>query len=402
MPSRLHMGGHDNAGGTGSIGHCTAFVQVTVRAHFISARIYGVTGYRSGHPLAIPRIGTVEALCAALGWTGSTHPVIESPVATREVLERFHRRDYLDALERADETGRATPEDQRDFGIGTLENPLFPGLWLRAATSVGGSILAAELAHEGAVAYHPAGGTHHGLAKRASGFCFFNDPVFAILRLLDLGRRRVVYVDLDAHHGDGVELAFADEPRVMTISMHEAKRWPFTGLVDDRAQGRARNLPVPRGLNDSEFRRIMDEAILPLARSPEPDAVVVTMGADALKGDPLSGLALSNGALWDAVERLAGLSEATVVLGGGGYNPWTLGRAWAGMWARLTGQPIPAVLPEKARLILGSLDCELVEDEDREPFWFTTIRDPENPGPIRPDIEAIIAAHRDWMATEEI
>jgi acetoin utilization protein AcuC len=371
-------------------------------AHFVSAAIYRETGYRGNHPLAIPRIGPVEALCTALGWTGPAHPVVESPVADRATLERFHTPAYLDALIRSEARGSADERDRQRHNLGTLENPVFPGLWQRAATSVGGSILAADLAHRDGLAYHPAGGTHHGMPDRANGFCYFNDPVFAILRLLDLGRKRVVYVDLDAHHGDGVEAAFAADPRVMTISMHEAGRWPFTGLVTDRAQGRARNLPVPRGLNDSEFDRLIEAAVLPLARGFAPDAIVITMGADALKGDPLSGLELSNGALWSAVQRLVRLAPAAVVLGGGGYNPWTLARAWAGMWAVLTRQTIPASLPEAARAVLAGLDCDLVEEEDRDPRWFTTIRDARNDGPVRAEIRTIIANHMQAEPAAEV
>src|SRR5690606_37637711 len=124
-------------------------------------------------------------------------------------------------------------------------NPLFPGLFERAATSVGGSILAARLALEGRIAYHPAGGTHHGRPDRASGFCYFNDPAFAILALLEAGLERVLYVDLDAHHGDGVQDAFAADERVHTVSIHEAGRWPGTGAASDTGDGRACNLPVP-------------------------------------------------------------------------------------------------------------------------------------------------------------
>lgn len=371
-------------------------------SHFISAAIYRETGYRGNHPLAIARIGPVESLCRVLGWTGTLHPVLESPVADRALLERFHDAGYLDAIRRSEAAGRASEEDRLRYGLGTLENPVFPGLWQRAATSVGGSVLAACLAHEGAIAYHPAGGTHHGMAARANGFCYFNDPVFAILTLLDLGRKRVVYVDLDAHHGDGVEAAFATDPRVMTISMHEAGRWPFTGTVASLCGGRVRNLPVPRGLNDSEFDRMVGAAILPLARDFGPDAVVVTMGADALRGDPLSGLEVTNGALWSAVERLVALAPAAVVLGGGGYNPWTLARAWAGMWARLTGQAIPDRLPPEATAILAALACDLVEEEDRDPAWFASIRDRRNDGAIRPEIERIIAAQRAAVPAEEV
>ncbi|MEX5729569.1 acetoin utilization protein AcuC [Rhodovulum iodosum] len=363
-----------------------------MEARFITAPIFRETGYRGDHPLAIPRVGTVERLAAALGWIGPCHPPLEAPPASRAELARFHARDYIDAIRRAEAAGRASRADRDRYHIGTLENPIFPGLYRRAATSVGGAVMAARLAHDGILAFHTGGGTHHGRRDRASGFCFFNDPVFAILALLDLGRARVLYVDFDAHHGDGVEAAFADEPRVMTLSVHEAGRWPFTGTQSERRGGNARNLPVPPGLNDTEFDRIVAGAVLPLAREFAPDAVVVTVGADALGGDPLSSLALSNTCLWAAVEALARLAPATVVLGGGGYNPWTLARAWAGLWARLTGQDIPDRLPEAARAVLDGLDCDLVDEDERDPAWLTTIADRRNDGPVREETEALIAA----------
>jgi acetoin utilization protein AcuC len=362
--------------------------------HFISSGIYRATGYRGNHPLAIARIGTVEALCEHLGWTGAHHPVLESPMASLEEITRFHAPAYVEAMRSSEASGRVTAQDRETYNIGTLENPVFQGLFRRAATSVGGSILAARLVAAGGVSFHPAGGTHHGMPARASGFCFFNDPVFAILTLLDQGLDRVVYVDLDAHHGDGVEAAFAADPRVMTISVHEAGKWPFTGALDDRGLGRARNLAVPRGLNDAEMAFLMDEAVLPLAAGFGPQAIVVTMGADALAGDPLSSLELSNTCLWNAVEALVALAPRAVVLGGGGYNPWTLGRAWAGMWARLTRQPIPETLPEAARVLLGGLECDLVEEDERAPHWYTRIADPLTAGGIRPEIRDIARAVR--------
>jgi len=372
-----------------------------MEARFITARIFGETGYRGNHPLAIPRVATVENLAAALGWLGPEARQVECAPASRREIERFHDPAYIDAIRRAESAGRASPEDRDRYRIGTLENPVFSGLYRRAATAVGGAILAARLADSGILAFHPGGGTHHGRPDRASGFCFFNDPVFAILTLLDFGRARVLYVDLDAHHGDGVEAAFAGDPRVMTISMHEAGRWPFTGGVEDRGGGQARNLPVPARLNDSEFDRILAGAVLPLARRFAPDAVVVTVGADALKGDPLSSLALSNTCLWAAVDALVALAPARVVLGGGGYNPWTLGRAWAGLWARLTGQAIPVTLPDAARAVLRGLDCDLVVEEDRPPEWYETIADPRNDGPVRPEVEGLIAAARSPGRAEE-
>jgi len=281
-------------------------------------------------------------------------------------------------------------ETRKRYGLGTMENPLFAGMFERAATSVGGSILAAELALEGRAVFHPAGGTHHGRRDRASGFCYFNDPVFSILTLLEKGLRKVLYVDLDAHHGDGVQDAFAADGRVWTVSIHETNRWPHTGAADDLGEGRACNLPVPRELNDSELEALLDGALLPLARRLAPQALVVTCGADALAGDPLSAMRLSNVALWRAVERLVATAPAAVVLGGGGYNPWTVARYWTGIWGTISGRAIPAVLPPCARNILEGLRCDLVDDEERRPEWLTTLADAPNPGPVRPEVERLL------------
>ncbi len=349
---------------------------------FVSHDIYRQAGYGANHPLAIARVGPVMDLCEALGWLGGG-AYRSSPRATDEQLAAFHTRDYVEALRRASASGQIDEKTRRRHGLGTMENPLFPGLFERAATSVGGSLLAARLSLDGRIVYHPAGGTHHGRRDRASGFCYFNDPVFAILGLLRAGVERVLYVDLDAHHGDGVQDAFATDARVFTVSIHEEGRWPYTGNAHAE---RACNLPVPRGFNDAELAALMDGVVKPLARRLEPQAIVLTCGADALAGDPLSSMALSNVALWSAVEALAGLAPAAVVLGGGGYNPWTLARYWTGLWARLSGRSIPATLPERARAILASLSCDLVEDEDVRPEWLSTLADATQPAPVRPRI----------------
>jgi acetoin utilization protein AcuC len=306
-------------------------------------------------------------------------------------------------LRHASDSGMADVETRQRYRIGTMENPLFRGVFERAATSVGGSIRAAELALEGRIVFHPAGGTHHGRPDRASGFCYFNDPVFAILRLLRSGLERIVYVDLDAHHGDGVQDAFADDVRVRTISIHESGRWPYTGAVRDTGEGRACNLPVPPRFNDAELRLLRDDVVLTLIARMAPEAVVVTCGGDALAGDPLASMALSNVALWQAVVEIAGLAPAAVVLGGGGYNPWTLTRYWTGLWGRLSGRAIPSTLPEEAGNVLRRLSCDLIDDEDVRPQWMVTLTDPPNVGPVRAEIEALRddalarAAEGDWM-----
>ena len=313
-------------------------------ALFVGSDVYREAAFGRHHPLSIIRVSGVVDLCRMLGWF-EPGQFRDSPRASIDELCRFHDRDYVDALHEADARGSVEKSVRDRYRIGTMENPLFPGLFRRASTAVGGSVLAAELAMEGRVVFHPSGGTHHGRRDRASGFCYFNDPVFAILTLLEQGLERVLYVDLDAHHGDGVQAAFEDDPRVLTVSIHEEKRWPYSGPVEDRGRGTARNLPVPKGFNDAELDFLVEKAILPLAGEFNPEALVITCGADPLDGDPLSKLSLSNSGLWQAVEKLVACCKRSVVLGGGGYNPWTVVRCWSGLWGRLSGRPMPGVLP---------------------------------------------------------
>ena len=359
------------------------------RPIFISSDIYRKPAFGSHHPLKIPRVETVMKLCHQLGWLRASD-FRESPRADIAQLAQFHHQDYIEAFKRVAERGRADKSQRDRYGLGTMENPIFPGLFERAATSVGGSVLAAQLALENRVAYHPAGGTHHGRPDRASGFCYFNDPVFAILTLLQGGLDRVFYVDLDAHFSDGVQDAFANDDRVFTLSVHEEGRWPYGGPVEDRAGGAARNLPVPKGLNDNELAFLMQEVVLPLGRDFVPQAVVITCGADGLAGDPLSGMELSNRALWRAVSQLLELSPRNVVLGGGGYNPWTVARCWTGLWGQFCGQDVTRPLPQESLATLESLECDLVDEEDIEPAWLSTLADSPNRGPVRPEVSALV------------
>jgi acetoin utilization protein AcuC len=361
------------------------------RPLYVGSEIYRRPAFGSNHPLKIMRHSAVLDLVQILGWLPAA-AFRDTQPASIEQLAEFHDRGYIEALQYAESTGRVDPRVRDRYNIGTLENPVFDGLFERAATTVGGSILAAELACRGHTVFHPSGGTHHGLPDRAHGFCYFNDPVFAIRTFLHKGMERVMYVDLDAHHGDGVEAAFRGEPRVLTVSIHEADRWPYSGAVDERGAGNARNLPVPKGINDSELEYLMEHAVLPLAGSFAPDALVLCCGADCLAGDPLSGMLLSNVALWRAVDQLLALKRPTVVLGGGGYNPWTVTRYWTGLWGRISGEEIPETLPPRAQAFLATMDCDLIDDEDVEPAWLNTMADTPYPGPIRDEVRSIADA----------
>ncbi|NNJ78644.1 MAG: acetoin utilization protein AcuC [Xanthomonadales bacterium] len=355
---------------------------------FVGSDVYRQAAFGAHHPLSIIRVSGVVDVCRMLNWF-EPGQYRDSPRASEAELCKFHDPEYVAAVRAADASGRVDRAVRDRFRIGTMENPLFPGLFRRATTAVGGSILAAELALQGQVVFHPSGGTHHGRADRASGFCYFNDPVFALLTLLEAGLERVLYVDLDAHHGDGVQDAFSEDERVLTVSVHEEKRWPYSGLIDDRGAGSARNIPVPRGFNDSELDFLVEHAVMPLGRAFGPEALVITCGADPLEGDPLSRLSLSNVALWRAVETLIAQWPRTVVLGGGGYNPWTVVRCWSGLWGRLGGQRIPQRLPSEVSAFMQGLESDLIDEDEVPSAWLTTLADPPNRGPVRPQVERL-------------
>ena len=358
---------------------------------FIGSEIYRGSTYGRKHPLAIPRVSTAIDLSRAMGWLPDD-AYIDSPRATPEQLVRFHHADYIQALMDAERDQRLDPARRERFNIGKLENPIFPEIFSRPATASGATMLAARLLADGGIVYSPAGGTHHGRPDRASGFCYLNDPAMGILGMLDQGLTRIYYVDVDAHHGDGVQDAFADDDRVFTLSVHENGRWPATGAAEDRAGGMARNLPVPAGFNDSEMAAIVDRVILLLGRAFRPEAVVLQCGADALAEDPLSRLELSNRALWHVVRAVRGLAPRLLVLGGGGYNPWSVGRCWAGVWATLNDID-PAVPPTPAAVaVLEALTWHRAQGRNPPQHWWTTIADPPRRGPVRPEVEAVIDA----------
>jgi acetoin utilization protein AcuC len=330
-------------------------------------------------------------LCAALGWLPEAQ-LLESPRATPDELARFHDPAYIAALARAETDQAVDEETRRRFGIGANGNPVYREVFRRPATAAGGTLSAARLtAAEGGIVYNPGGGTHHGLPARASGFCYVNDPALGLLAWRDAGLAPLLYVDIDAHHGDGVELAFADDPAVFTLSIHEAGRWPGTGLVEETRQGGAMNIPVPSGLNDSELRFILDEAILPVAEALRPAAIMLQGGADALAEDPLATLALSNNAHWAVVAALARAAPRFILLGGGGYNPWSVARCWAGAWATLNGWEMPERLPPAAEAVLRALTLNRAAGRNPPEHWFTTLVDTPRKGPVREEVRAVVA-----------
>ena len=363
---------------------------MTVRPIYIGSEIYRGSTYGATHPLAIPRVTTCTDLCRAMGWLGDDQ-FRAAPLAERDAVLRFHDAGYVEALWRAEAAQHVPDADRERFRIGAEGNPVYAEIYRRPMTSAGGVMLACRTVLEGGVVHCPGGGTHHGRPARASGFCYLNDPVLGMLTWLEAGLDNIVYLDIDAHHGDGVQDAFHDDPRVLTISIHEAGRWPFTGRASDRAGGMARNLPVPEGFNDTEMRWVMEQAVLPLIQARRPQAIFLQCGADALEEDPLARLGLSNNAHFAVADAVRRLAPRLVVTGGGGYNPYTVGRCWAGVWATLNDIEIPARTTPAAEAVLRGLVYNRAAGRNPPAHWFTTIRDQPREGPVRNEVRQTAA-----------
>ena len=304
-----------------------------------------------GHPLAPVRVELTMALARGLGvFDGPGVSMVVPEPASDALLELVHAPGYIAAVRRAGQTVRAEPA----VGLGTADNPVFAGMHEASALVTGASVAAAR-AVWGGVAGHAAnlaGGLHHAMRNAASGFCVYNDPAIAIKWLLTQGAERVAYVDLDVHHADGVQVAFYDDPRVLTISLHEhpLSLFPGTGLAAETGAGvgtgYAVNVALPAGTGDAGWLRAFDAIVPPLVREFRPQVLVSQHGCDGHRLDPLAHLGLSVDAMrvaYAAVHRLAHQSAGGrwVLVGGGGYVlVQVVPRAWTHLLAEAAGQPV--------------------------------------------------------------
>ncbi len=368
---------------------------------FIGSEIYRNSSYGGYHPLRVPRVSTVMDLSRALGWLPAAQ-YVNSPRAKPAALHSFHTPTYVTALLKAEAEQQVSAATRKRHGLGTQDNPVFAEMFRRPATSAGGALLAGELLRGGGVIYLPGGGTHHGFPDRANGFCYLNDPVLAIQSLRRNGAQRIAYVDIDAHHPDGVEHAFADDPDTLLISTHEIDRWPRTGALHDCGVGQVFNLPLPKGAHDDDMALARDDLILPAVGAFHPDAIVLQCGADAVQEDPQSQLAMSNQSHWAIVAALRRMAPRYLVLGGGGYNPWSVGRLWTGVWATLNGIAIPDELPPAGQAVLTDLRWEGQRRvKTPPPHWLKTLRDRPRHGAIadqlRNDVALLAGRLRTWV-----
>ncbi|PRY94441.1 acetoin utilization protein AcuC [Hasllibacter halocynthiae] len=352
----------------------------------LAAPIFRHSSYGKWHPLRIPRVSTVVDLSRALGWI-DPGGYRTAPRAKAAALTGFHDPAYLATLQAAEDAQAVTAQVRAAHGLGTPSNPVFPEMWRRPATGAGGSLLAADLLAEAPGRIHnPAGGTHHGMPSRAAGFCYLNDPALAILRMRALGLSRIAYVDIDAHHPDGVAHAVRGDPGVLLISTHEEGRWPRTGALDDAGPGTWFNLPLPKGAGDADLMAALHELILPRVAAHRPDAIVLQCGADSVAEDPQAGMATGNGPHVAAVRALAGTTDRMLLLGGGGYNPWTVGRLWTAAWGALSGREMPDGLPPEAEGVLRAIRWSGSRHaRDPDPRLFTTLMDPPTGGKVHPE-----------------
>jgi acetoin utilization protein AcuC len=318
----------------------------------------GYLGYDLGaeHPLHPVRLALTMSLARSLGVLDRAVDVVAPEPAGDDLLTLVHSADYVDAVR------RATDDRHIGHGLHTPDNPVFPRMHEASALIAGGSVLAARQVWDaGGHAVNIAGGLHHAMRSRASGFCVYNDVAIAIADLLARGAERIAYVDLDVHHGDGVQAAFYPDPRVLTISLHESplSLFPGTGFPEEigvgAAAGTAVNVALPPGTGDAGWLRAFHAVVPGLLRAFRPQLLVSQCGCDTHHEDPLADLALTvdgQRAGYAAVHALAHelCDGRWLALGGGGYGlVRCVPRAWTHLLAEAAEAPLPpgtAIPPE--------------------------------------------------------
>lgn len=310
-----------------------------------------------GHPMAPERLELTARLAAALGLFEQEHVAVEAPEPATDVeLHSVHSVDYVAAVRRVSEDP-TTPDEAR--GLGTEDDPAFAGMHEASARLAGGSLLAANAVLSGSAvrAVNFSGGMHHAARERASGFCIYNDAALAIQRLLDGGVSRVAYIDVDAHHGDGTQNIFWNDPRVLTISLHESglSLFPGTGFANEiggpDAQGTAVNVALPAWTEDAAWLRAFHAVVPQLVAAFQPEVIVSQHGCDSHRLDPLTHLNLSVDGQRESAAAVAGLAarycgNRWIATGGGGYEvTGVVPRTWSHLIGMVAQRPVPVSAP---------------------------------------------------------
>lgn len=321
------------------------------RTALIYSPLFGSYSYGDDHPFKLQRYHLAHDLMSSYGLLALPGMEIRSgrPVDDDLILG-FHDRNYIDRLKEFSLSDE--PRADFVFGLGDADCPVFKGLYDFAVLGAGATCEAARLVVEEGfeIAFNLAGGWHHAHRSKASGFSYLNDAVLAINWLVERDRR-VVYLDLDAHHGDGVQEGFYDSDQVLTISLHERGLYffPGSGSENEIGTGRGRgytvNLPLVAHTDDALYMKAFDEVAYPLIAAFDPDVIVTQIGADTFRTDPLTSLEITTHSYSYILRKLKALKIPWVALGGGGYDLMNTARAWTIAWAIMNGVKLDPHLP---------------------------------------------------------
>ncbi len=329
------------------------------KAAFVYSDIMAKHVLSETHPMRPVRLGyTYELLDAYKAFDAPNAVLLEPRQATEDEILGYHDEEYVRAVQAFSKGDYSL--NPAKYNLGPGDNPVYEGIYEAQATATGASLVAVEALLDGAdAAFSIAGGLHHAMRGYAYGFCVFNDPVIAINSLLKQGMR-VAYVDIDCHHGDGVQHAFYDTDAVLTISLHEsgAFLFPGTGYVQETGAGRGRgysvNVPLYPYTSDEVYLWAFREVVPPLLQRFRPDALVTQLGIDSHYLDPITHLALTMQGFQQAVIELGRLApEKWLALGGGGYDLQAVARAWTMAYGVMSGQEFPNAIPEPYRSRYG-------------------------------------------------
>jgi acetoin utilization protein AcuC len=323
-----------------------------MKTGFIYTDAYFDYDYGPTHPLKIIRLKLTYELIHDYGLLSlPSVQFIITKRAEEEDLATFHSQEYVTLLKQASE-GCETG-DAFAFGLGPGDNPVFPGLYNWSLLATGATLQAVDFVAdgEGEIAFNIAGGLHHAMRSRASGFCYINDPVIGIKRLLNRGMR-VAYIDIDAHHGDGVQRAFYHTNQVLTISLHESGNSLFPGsgfeyeIGEGEGEGFSVNVPFYPYTDDGVYVWAFEEIVPAFIHAFQADIVVTQLGVDSFYNDPLTNLNLTIYGYEKVIRRIKEIAPRWVALGGGGYEVSNVARAWTSAWAIMNGIELGDALPE--------------------------------------------------------
>jgi acetoin utilization protein AcuC len=320
------------------------------RSALIYSPLFGNFNYGDDHPFKLQRNRLAYDLMEAYGLLDLPGMVIRNcqPIEDEFALT-FHDPAYIARLKEFSTSDE--PRADFRFGLGDADCPVFKGLYDCAALGAGATFEAVRMVEDGFdVAFNLTGGWHHAHRAKASGFSYINDAVLAINWLLTRGRR-VVYLDIDAHHGDGVQEGFYDSDQVLTISLHESGIYffPGTGFEDETGEGAGTgysvNVPLLAHTDDAIYMKAFDEVAYPLITAYKPDIIVAQIGADTFRSDPLTRMELTTNSYGEILRKIMALKIPLVALGGGGYDLMNTARAWTLAWAIMNGIELNPRLP---------------------------------------------------------